>query len=73
MTTSGNEWKRVVQRVTTNDIEWQKAVISANFPFFSENKRTTTKHLKENSLNLEEDLEVGLLNLEQKQAPKEKK
>ena len=34
MTTSGNEWQRVVQWVTTNDIDWQQAVISANFPFF---------------------------------------
>ena len=40
--------------------------------FFSENKRTTTKHPKENSLNYEEDLEAALLNLEQKQAPKKK-
>ena len=62
--------------MATNDneqySEWQQAVISANFPFFLENKRTTTKHPKENSLNYEEDLEAALLNLEQKQAPKKK-
>ena len=30
VTTNDNEW----QRVTTNDNEWQRVVISANFPFF---------------------------------------
>ena len=77
VTTSNNNWYNELQRVATNDnerySEWQQAVISANFPFFfPENKRTTTKHPKENSLNYEEDLEAALLNLEQKQAPKKK-
>ena len=84
MTTSDNEWKRVVQRVTTSgttsDNEWynewrrkkmnynerqrmtmsdnerQRVIISANFSFFQIREELTTKHPKENSLNLKEDL-----------------
>ena len=37
-------------------------VISANFPFSRIREETTTKHPKENSLNIKEDLEEGLLN-----------
>ena len=54
-TTSGNEWKRV----TTNDNEWynewQQVTISVNFYFFKIREEPTTKHLKEISLNIEED------------------
>ena len=70
MTTSDNEWHRVVQRVTTsdnewykewqwvtrNDKEWQRVTISANISFFQIREEATTKHPKENSLNIEEDL-----------------
>ena len=60
MTTSDNEWQRVVQRVITsgsmNDNEWQQVTISANFSFFQIREEATTKHPKENSLNIEEDL-----------------
>ena len=64
MTTSGttsdnewyNEWQRVVQRVTTNDNEWQRVTISANFSFFQIREEPTTKHPKENSLNIEKEL-----------------
>ena len=45
-----------------NDSEWQRVVISANFPFFQIKEDPTTKHSKENSFNLEEDLEKELLN-----------
>ena len=45
----------MVQRVTTSDNEWQPVVISAK-------EEPTTRHLKVNSLNLEEDLEEKLLN-----------
>ena len=67
-TTSHNEWQRMTtsdsewQLVTKNDNDWQRVVISVNFPFFRIKKEPTTKHSKENSLNLEEDLEEGLLN-----------
>ena len=51
-TTSDNEW----QRMTTSDKEWQRGTISANFSFFQIREEPTTKHPKENSLNIEEDL-----------------
>ena len=54
VTTSDNEWQRLVQWVTTNDNEWSFRLI---FLFFFQIKeKLTTKHPKENSLNLEEDL-----------------
>ena len=66
VTTNDNEWQRVTtndkewQRVTRNDNEWhnerQRVTISANFSFFQIREEPTTKHPKENSLNLEEDL-----------------
>ena len=60
--TSENEWynelQRVVQRVTTNDKE---CLVRSIFLFFEREKSTNT-HLKENSLNLEEDLGEDLLN-----------
>ena len=55
-TTSDNEWQRVTTSGTTNDNEWQRVTISANFSFFQIREEPTTKHPKENSLNLEEDL-----------------
>ena len=63
MTTSDNEWQRVakrdkewqrvVQRVTTNVNEWPFQLI---FLFFQIREEPTTKHPKENFLNLAEDL-----------------
>ena len=53
VTTIDKEWKGVVQRVTTNDNEWPFRLI---FLFFQVREEPTTKHPKENSLNLEEDL-----------------
>ena len=55
-TTSDNEWYIEWQRVTTNENEWQRVTISANFSFFQIREEATTKHPKENSLNIEEDL-----------------
>ena len=52
-TTSDKEWQGVVQRVTTNFNEWPFRLI---FLFFQIRGEPTTKHPKENSLNLEEDL-----------------
>ena len=49
--------QRMVQRVTTSNKQWQPVVISANFPFLRVREEPTTKHPKENSLNLKEDLE----------------
>ena len=53
MTASDYEWQRVVQRVTTNENEWQRVTISAKFLFFQIREDPTTKHPKENSLNIE--------------------
>ena len=53
VTTSDKEWHWVVQRVTTNDNEWPFRLI---FLFFQIREEPTTKHSRENSLNLEEDL-----------------
>ena len=65
VTTSGNEWQQR-QRVTTNVNEWynewQRLAISAEFSFFQIKEESITKHPQEKSLNLEEDLEEGLLN-----------
>ena len=59
MTTSNNEWQRVVHQVTTSgttsDNECQRVTIPANFTFQIK-EEPTTKHPKENFLNLEEDL-----------------
>ena len=46
------EWQRVTTSGTTNDNEWQRVTISANFSFFQIREEPTTKHPKENSLNL---------------------
>ena len=56
MTVSDNEWQRVVQRMTTSDNEWQRVTISTHLSFFQIREEPTTKHPKENSLNIEEDL-----------------
>ena len=67
VTTNDNEWQRMTKNDnerqgmttsgTTSDNEWQRVTISANFSFFFQKKEEpATKHLKENSLNLEEDL-----------------
>ena len=55
MTTSDNDWYKE-WRVTTNDNEWQRGIISAIFFFFQIREEATTKHPKENSLNIEEEL-----------------
>ena len=56
MTTSDNDWYKE-WRVTTNDNEWQRGTISAIFFFFFQiREEATTKHPKENSLNIEEEL-----------------
>ena len=54
--TSDNEWQRMTTSGTTSDNEWQRVTISANFSFFQIREEPTTKHPKENSLNIEEDL-----------------
>ena len=41
---------------TTSDIESQGVTISVNFSFFQIREEPTTKHPKENSLNIEEGL-----------------
>ena len=51
-TTNGNDWRQM----TTRDNEWQRVSILASFPFFQIWEEVTTKHPKENSLNIEEDL-----------------
>ena len=49
-TTSGNGWKRLIT-----------SGYFGNIPFFRIREEPTAKHHKENSLNLEEDLEEELL------------
>ena len=51
-----NKWQRMTASDTTNDNEWQHVTILANLSFFQIREEPTTKHPKENSLNLEEDL-----------------
>ena len=53
---SENEWQPVITSGTTSDNEWQRVTISANFSFFQIREEPNTKHPKENSLNIEEDL-----------------
>ena len=69
MTTSDNEWYNEWQRIRTSDNEWPLRLI---FLFFQIREEPTTKHPKENSLNLKSTFEESLLNEEQKQAPKKK-
>ena len=47
----------MAHQVARNDKEWQQVAISANSSFFRIREESTTKHPKENSLNLKEDLE----------------
>ena len=61
-TTNNNKWYIEWQLVAINENEWQRVVISANFSVFRIGKKPTTKHPKENSSNLEEELEECLLN-----------
>ena len=49
MTMGDNEWYN-------DDNECQRVTISAKFSFFQIREEPTTKHSKENSLNIEEDL-----------------
>ena len=83
MTGIDSEWQRVVQRVTASGTNsenaWQrmtkrdkKCLFRLFFFFFQIRQQPSTKHLKENTLNLEEDLAEGLLNWGQEQAPKKK-
>ena len=65
VTTSDNKWKRV----RTSDNEWQRATISANFTFPQIKEEFNTKHPKENSLNLEEDLWRRLIELRAETSP----
>ena len=53
-----------LQRVPADRLQKDRRVIHfpANFPFFRIIEKPTTKHPKENFLNLEEDLQEGLLN-----------
>ena len=53
---SENEWQPIITSGTTSDNEWQRVTISANFSFFKIREEPTTKHHKENSLNIEKDL-----------------
>ena len=68
-TSSDNEWQRVTKMTTSGTTsyhewysKWQQVVISANSPFYPTREKPTTKHPKDNSLDLEEDLEEGLFN-----------
>ena len=79
ITTSDNELQRVVRWViasgTTSDNEWQRMATSDNeWPFrliffFQIRVEPTTKHPKENSLNLEEDLWRGPIELRAEKSP----
>ena len=68
------EWQQVVQRMATSDKEWQGVTTSGTtnvnewpfqliFLFFQIKEEPTTKHPKENFLNLEEDLWTRLIEL----------
>ena len=47
----------MTHQMVRNDKEWQRVAISANSSFFRIREESTTKHRKENPLNLKEDLE----------------
>ena len=53
VTTSDKEWQRMLKRVTTNDNEWPFRLV---FLFFQIREQPTTKHRKQNFVNLEQDL-----------------
>ena len=61
----------VWQRMTTNDNAWQRVTISANFSFFQIREEPTTKHPKENSSNIEEDLWRRPIELRAETSPEE--
>ena len=63
MATSDNEWQRVVQRVTTSDH------FAYFFFFFQIRKEPTTKHPKENSLNLDKDFWRATIELRAETSP----
>ena len=77
VTTNDNEWYDEWQQVTTSGTiidndwynEWQQGTISANFSFFQIREENTTKHPKENSLNLEEDLWRATIELRAETSP----
>ena len=54
---------------TSSDNEWKRMTISAIFALFWIRKETTAKHPKEDSLNLEEDLWQGPIELRAKISP----
>ena len=58
--TNDNERQQMTNNGTTSgatsENEWQRVTISANFSFFQIREKPTTKHPKENSLNLEDNL-----------------
>ena len=58
VTTNDKEWQRMTTSGTTSDNECQRVTIPANFSFsfFQIKEEPSTKHPKENFLNLEEDL-----------------
>ena len=58
VTTNDKQWQRMTTSGTTSDNECQRVTIPANFSFsfFQIKEEPTTKHPKENFLNLEEDL-----------------
>ena len=56
ITKSDNEWQGMTTSGTMSDNEWQRVTILTNFSFSQIREAPTTKHPKENSLNVEEDL-----------------
>ena len=74
-TTIDNEWQQVKtndsewQQVKTNYKEWQRVTILGNFSFFQIREEPTTKHPNEKSLNLEEDLRRGSIELRAETSP----
>ena len=69
VTTSDNEWYSEWQQVTTNDNDWQRVSMSANSSFFQIREEPTTKHPKENPLNIEENLWRRLIELRAETSP----
>ena len=51
---NGNEWYNEWQQITTSNNDWSFRLI---FLFFRIRQEPTTKHPKENALNIEENLE----------------
>ena len=65
VTVNDNEWQQMTTSGAKADNEWQRMtqrVFRLIFSFFRLKEEPTTKHPKQNSLNLEEHLEEGLLN-----------